>query len=137
MRRPSLPTVPKLGDMERRDAFTIVDEILTATGPGDVHRLRPPLTEALGMLKEPEHVHFDVPSTTIYLLDPNGLVVVTAQAKPSHGKRGDRRLAGWSDAPSNEEGTAREAAQQAAGKAKALAHGLAQGYGFKICGAEE
>jgi len=43
----------------------------------------------------------------------------------------------FADALANEEGTAREAAQQAAGKAKALAHGLAQGYGFKICGAEE
>jgi hypothetical protein len=43
----------------------------------------------------------------------------------------------FADALANEEGTAREAAQQDAEKAKALAHGLAQGYGFKICGAEE
>lgn len=43
----------------------------------------------------------------------------------------------FADALANEEGTAREAAQQDAEKAKALAHGLAQGYGFKVCGAEE
>jgi hypothetical protein len=43
----------------------------------------------------------------------------------------------FADALANEEGAAREAAQQDAKNARALAHGLAQGYGFKVCGAEE
>jgi hypothetical protein len=70
--------------MERRDAFTIADKLLIATGPDEVHRLRPPLTETLGMLNQPEHIHFDVPNRTVYLLGPGSLVVVTVQASPLH-----------------------------------------------------
>jgi hypothetical protein len=36
------------------------------------------------MLTRPEHIHFDVPARTVYLLGPGGLVVVTVQASPLH-----------------------------------------------------
>lgn len=41
------------------------------------------------------------------------------------------------NAVANQETAAREAAEQAVRRAKALAHRIAQGYGFKVCGAEE
>jgi hypothetical protein len=41
------------------------------------------------------------------------------------------------DAVANKERTAREAAIQAANKAKTRGRGLAQSYGFRVCGAQE